>query len=72
MRFLRKNRFSDSRFTGKKFLKAERGKFLKKMGMCETSPIQLIAITAEMVCSFLTSMTYRCSLWIRQLCFYYL
>lgn len=35
MRFLRKNRFSDSRFTGKKFLKAERGKFLKKMGMCD-------------------------------------
>lgn len=71
MRFLRKNRFSDSRFTGKKFLKAERGKFLKKMGMFETSPIQLI-ITTEMVCSFLTSMTYRHSLWIRQLYFYYL
>lgn len=32
MRFLMKNRFSDSRFTGKKFLKAERMKMCKKIG----------------------------------------
>lgn len=32
MRIVWKNRFIDSRFTGKKFLKAERGKFLKKNG----------------------------------------
>lgn len=65
MRILWENRSIDSRFTGKKFLKAERMKMRKKMGMLETSPIQLIAMTAEMVDSFLTLMTYRCSLWIR-------
>lgn len=66
MRILWINRFIDSRFIGKKFLKAERIKLLKKKsGMFETSPIQLIAMLTAMIKNFLTLMTYRYSLWIR-------
>ena len=38
MRILGENRFIDSRFTGKKFLKAERGRFLKKNGDVQDIP----------------------------------
>ena len=62
MRILWENRFIDSRFTGKKFLKAERMKMCKKMGMLKTSPIKLTVISAGYISSSITSMTYRCSL----------
>lgn len=38
MRILWENRFIDSRFTGKKFLKAERVRLLKKNGDGEDIP----------------------------------
>lgn len=41
MRILWENRFIDSRFTGKKFLKAERMKMCKKNGDAQNIPNQI-------------------------------
>lgn len=62
MRISGKNRFIDLRFTGKKFLKAERMKMHEKNGDARDIPNQINCYIGRYVSSFITSMTYRCSL----------